>query len=156
MITTMMGVIIVIIMLVLLMIFGLKMTKSIQITWYWCQDKIYNLQHGGKKGQTKSGKDFPTTPPIMPERKRFFLCEVFPFMHLDESSSICSLGTVHLLVDGIKLLTVFEQKIKVHHESCSIFLLKGSTLKDQWLALKYWHALSSWLESLKKFAACKH
>ena len=58
-------------------------------------------------------------------------------MHLDESSSICSLGTVHLLVDGIKLLTVFEQKIKVHHESCSIFLLKGSTLKDQWLALKY-------------------
>ena len=75
MITTMMGVIII---MELLMILVLKMTKKYHITWYWCQNIRDNMVE--KQGQKiRAGVSLPPPPfRAMPKRKHFFFQEGFP------------------------------------------------------------------------------
>ena len=73
MITTMMGVIII---MELLMILVLKMTKKYHITWYWCQDILKGQLHGGKRA--KRLRPFPPPPYSSNARKKtvFLMCGV--------------------------------------------------------------------------------
>ena len=91
-----MWVLIVIIILVLLMILVLKMTKY-HITWYWCQNIRDNIV--GKKSKKWRARTSPHPFRAMPERNRFFFCEVFPYSYKRHTNFRFSIFSLPPLLD---------------------------------------------------------
>ena len=90
MITTMMGVIIVIIILALLMIFGVRNDQKVSHNMILMSK--YKGQLHGEKGSKHSGRGLPPAPFRAMHERKIFLQEVFPYiirMHLGLNCRAC-------------------------------------------------------------------
>ena len=68
----------------------------------------YKGQHGGKKGQKIRARPSPPLFRAMPERNRFFLCEVFPKKDLEMPGNIKRIKSVLIERLTIKIISLVK------------------------------------------------